>query len=135
MSLALAYTEGFNQGAASRIVNTTVATRLGEDPDHGPLNAQLFQTMPLTRVNPVLEQGRGRAPGWQMARMPKSLILNFVGLSNMAKHPPVDPRTMQPLFRPLGAQQQVGTKHAKTVPTVLPPPYTVMYTAAGGEPV
>lgn len=141
MNLAIAmYADGMPQGTASRLQTHVPATRLGADPDAGPVNLQPFQTMPLTRVNPVVEQGRGRAPGQQWPHMPHSVILNFASLGNMNRHTRFSSRAE--LERNTGRwmtwqQAPAGYHHGafQGTPAVLANPNTVVYAAAGGEPL
>jgi hypothetical protein len=102
------------------------------------------QTAPKTKVNPTLEQGEGRSPGWRWAWMRKNIPFapstqehgqrHFGHLRaeypRGTGHPPGS-----------GPGQTVAVKQTKHRPTVLAEPQTVYYTAAmppsptfGGEP-
>lgn len=136
LSMIAVLAGGMAQGTAARTTKAVPATRLGANPDAGPPNIQQFQTMPLTRVNPVLEQGRGRAPGQQWGHMPHSVILNFTSLANMNVHPDLVTRAQIDRRTPgTGTGQQVSGKRVGPVPQTLPAPRTVTYAVSGGEPL
>lgn len=63
--------DGSDNGMAADGIQRSALTIQQEVPNIGAI-----QTNPKTQVNPVLEQGWGRAPGWQYGWMKKAIPTN-----------------------------------------------------------
>jgi hypothetical protein len=128
---------GSLNGAASRIVSETPITVLGYDQGEGALPLQPVVTMPLTRVDPVLEQGRGRLPWQDFGNPQRFYTFSLEGVSRVARADAYGEVVRAELSRQVPGQywgQQSWTQ-AGVVPATasLAPAGTVALAAAGGN--